>query len=55
LQKARQGQEVATVTLMRTMGIENWLQQLKDFKRLNVTASAEGDRLFQKEGAVTAP
>ena len=29
LQKARQGQEIPTVTLMRTLGIELWLRNLK--------------------------
>src|SRR5882762_1945088 len=36
LQKARQGQEVSTVTVMRTLGIENWLQKLKDSKLMKV-------------------
>jgi len=55
LQKARHGKEVATIQLMRTLGIERWLQQLKGSKRLNVTASAEGDRPFQKEDSLLSP
>ena len=31
LQTARQGQEVPTVTVMRTLGIERWLRHLKDW------------------------
>ncbi len=40
------------VTLMRTLGIENWLQKLNDSKLLNVSASAEVDRPLAKEGTV---
>jgi len=49
LQKARQGQEVSTVTVMRTLGIENWLQKLKDSKLMKVTPSAEVDHPLEKE------
>jgi asparagine synthase (glutamine-hydrolysing) len=52
LQKARHGQEVPTVTVMRTLGIENWLQKLKDSKLLNGIASAERDRPLVKDGTV---
>ncbi len=52
LQKARHGKEVSVVMLMRTLGIENWLQKLKDSKLLNGTASAEGDRPTEKDRTV---
>jgi asparagine synthase (glutamine-hydrolysing) len=52
LQKARHGEEVPVVTLMRTLGIENWLQKLKDSKQLNSTAAAKRDRPLKKEGTV---
>jgi len=34
---------------MRTLGIENWLQKLKDSKLMKVTPSAEVDHPLQKE------
>jgi asparagine synthase (glutamine-hydrolysing) len=49
LQKARHGQRVPMVTVLRTLGIENWLQKLRDSKLLNITASAEGASPFGKE------
>jgi len=48
LQKARQGKEVAVITLMRTLGMEIWLQKLSDSKLLSGTASAKGDRPSEK-------
>ena len=35
LQKARHGQEVSTVIIMRTLGIESWLQSMKNHKLLS--------------------
>lgn len=52
LQKARQGKQVATVTMMRTIGIENWLQKVNDSEQLSITALVEGDHTFQKERAI---
>jgi len=43
LQKARHGQPVAMVSLMRTLGIETWLQKLGDYKLVNAVASAESN------------
>lgn len=51
LQKARQGKEVAMIQLMRTLGIEDWLQQLKQSKLLKLTASSAGDRAPGNEEA----
>jgi asparagine synthase (glutamine-hydrolysing) len=42
LQKARHGQEVPTVTVMRTLGIESWLQGLRNCKISSVAASRNG-------------
>ena len=42
LRKARHGQKVPTVAVLRTLSMEAWLQTLKDSKVLSVTASAEG-------------
>jgi asparagine synthase (glutamine-hydrolysing) len=53
LDKARHGRELPLVSLLRTLTIENWLLKLKDSKLLNDTASAEGDRPFRKEAALT--
>jgi len=41
LQKARLGQEVSAVTIMRTLGIESWLQGLRNYKLLSAAASQE--------------
>jgi asparagine synthase (glutamine-hydrolysing) len=41
LQKARQGKEVAIINLMRTLGIEDWLQQLTRSKLLIVSGLGE--------------
>ena len=52
LQKARQGQELPMVTLIRTLSIESWLRKLKESKVLNVTASGTDDRLWNAEEGV---
>jgi asparagine synthase (glutamine-hydrolysing) len=52
LQKARQGQEVPMVTLMRTLSIESWLRKLKESKVLNVTAPGTEDQLWHGEEGV---
>ena len=39
LQKARHGHDVPTVTLMRTVGLERWLQKLSDSKLVSATVS----------------
>jgi hypothetical protein len=49
LRKARHGQRVPTVTVLRTLGMETWLQKLGDSKVLSVTASVEGACPFGKE------
>jgi asparagine synthase (glutamine-hydrolysing) len=43
LQKARHGQQVAAVTVMRTLGIELWLRGLRNCKLLSIRASREKD------------
>lgn len=43
LQKARQGKEAAMVTLIRTLGIEDWLQELVKSKLLIDSGPMEGD------------
>jgi hypothetical protein len=43
LQLARQGQEVPTVPLLRTLGIEFWLQQLTHPNWIRVIADAQHD------------
>jgi asparagine synthase (glutamine-hydrolysing) len=49
LQKARRGKEVSAVTIMRTLGVETWLNKLKDSKLIDVTPSAKGDRPLENE------
>jgi len=52
LQKARQGKEVPMITLMRTLGVERWLQRLSDSKLLRGTAASGS--LREKETAALA-
>jgi asparagine synthase (glutamine-hydrolysing) len=52
LQKARHGQEIAMVPLMRTLGIENWLRKLGDYKLVSATASAENDHRIENKETV---
>ena len=52
LHEARQGKEVAMITLMRTVGIDEWLQQLRESKLLIVRDSSEGDPPLGNDGAV---
>jgi asparagine synthase (glutamine-hydrolysing) len=54
LQKARHGQEVSTVTVMRTLGIEFWLQKLGEYKLGSATASAESDHQLGKKETAAA-
>lgn len=55
LQKARHGQEVAMVPLMRTLCIESWLQKLGDYKLVSTTTSAGSDhQLGNKETVAPA-
>jgi asparagine synthase (glutamine-hydrolysing) len=49
LQKARHGKATRVVILLRTLGIETWLQKLKDSKVLEFAALAQGDRSFAQE------
>lgn len=50
LQKARHGEEVAVVILLRTLSVENWLHQLKVAELLNVKVPPAGDRSWDREG-----
>ena len=43
LQKARNGQEVPIVTLMRTLGVEFWLQKMTNSKLLDVMPSTQNN------------
>jgi hypothetical protein len=52
LQKVRQNQEVPIVPLMRAIGIEIWLQKLKECRLLNVTASTGNVHRLQVEAAI---
>jgi asparagine synthase (glutamine-hydrolysing) len=51
LQKARHGKDARVVILLRTLGIEKWLQKLEDSKVLKFAAWAEGDGSFAQEAA----
>jgi asparagine synthase (glutamine-hydrolysing) len=52
LQKARQGQELPIVTLIRTLGIESWLRKLNESKVLNIAVPGTDDRLWSREEGV---
>jgi asparagine synthase (glutamine-hydrolysing) len=53
LQKARQGQEVPTVTVMRTIAIERWLRHLKDRNLSPLSTLADSRTQFPEgEGGV---
>jgi len=49
LQKARHGKEVSVVTVMRTLGVERWLQKLSDSRLLSGKASARSNRSLGKD------
>jgi asparagine synthase (glutamine-hydrolysing) len=51
LQKVRRGNEVPIVALMRTFGIELWLQNLQDFTLLRTEESNRNCRSIGKEGS----
>jgi len=45
LQKARNGQEIPMVTLMRTLGIEAWLRGLQSFRMFVGAGENSGEPL----------
>jgi asparagine synthase (glutamine-hydrolysing) len=51
LQKARGGREVPTLTIMRTVGAEHWLQKLLDKKLLNLMPSRGSEELRRSQQA----
>ncbi len=51
LQEARNGREVATVIVLRTVAIERWLQKLRNNRLLNVVGSIGNEHLQRNEQA----
>ncbi len=51
LRKARQGEEVRMIPLMRTIGVEFWLRNLADRNVFDLTTAMENDPSFLHQGA----
>jgi hypothetical protein len=55
MEKARHGKDTPTISLLRTLAIESWFQNQKNWKLLTLGTSTADDHKLRKELGVTLP